>query len=74
MVMTPFEICFSKGMLLRIKNRYVPTVSVLQIFLQTVTSLWSVDHFLALEIGWVGVCKHVLTVSKDVDANVFCFN
>ena len=54
----PFEICFSEGIFLRIKNRYVPTVSVLQVFLQTVSCLWSVDHFLALEIGWSGLCKH----------------
>ena len=36
MVMTPFDNCFSAGMCLRIEKRYMPTGSVLQVFLQNV--------------------------------------
>ena len=34
--MTPFDNCFSAGMCLRIEIRYMPTGSVLQVFLQNV--------------------------------------
>ena len=36
MVMTPFGNCFSAGMCFRIEMRYMPTGSVLQVFLQNV--------------------------------------
>ena len=36
MVMTPFDNCFSVGKCLRTEMRYMPTGSVLQVFLQNV--------------------------------------
>ena len=44
-VMTPFDNCFSAGMCLRIEMRYMPTGSVLQVFLQNVTSYSSLCYF-----------------------------
>ena len=45
MVMTPFGNCFSAGMCLRIEMRYMPTGSVLQVFLQNVMCCWRYATF-----------------------------
>ena len=64
MVMTPFDNCFSAGMCLRFEMRYMPTGSVLQVFLQNVmccsASGW----------GYVNIGK---PVSYDGYVHVLCF-
>ena len=45
MVMTPFNNCFPAGMYLRIEMRYMPTGSVVQVFLQNVTCCSSLCYF-----------------------------
>ena len=53
-----FGNCFSAGLCLRIEMRYMPTGSVLQVFLQNIACCKSLCYFYAWETGWVGLCKH----------------
>ena len=73
MVMTPFGNCFSTGMCLRIEMRYMPTGSVLQVFLQNVmcgSCYATFKHEKRGEWGDVNIGK---PVSYDGYVHVICF-